>query len=612
MSEITKTLAFVTVSATLAGVAAFSHFSGQPTPTGDFERVGTPFYEDFDSSSKATALEVVAVDPDTMNLQRFSVRNVKGTWKIPSHHNYPAEAADRLAQTSTSVIGIIRESYAGGKSDHERLGVIDPLESGIADVDDVSGIGKRLTLLDASGDALVDFIIGQRADDDTNPNHDLASATDGSRVYRYLRRADEQQVYKAIIDVDLSTRFADWIDPDLLRLDPSHISRIEIDNYELTEERGGLLGQVKQLYKTQGDHVVLNRASFTDPWILDDLNPESEELDTGKIHSSLEILGSLSIVGVRPKFKFNGQPLLTADLKFNRIPELESNPQEAQAAVDELQDELEDRGFSLAGSQQKLEVASAHGQFQAGTGDGVLYTLQVGKTVEGSEKEIEVGGAKSLPDEDTEEAKEKIANYQEGEKNRYVMIRVSFDESLLGPKPQLPSPPIEPVRPDGYEPAKEPSSDSAEADKTTESDSANSANTANEQDSDSVPPADATEPDRPAEFITYEGALAEFERDKIDYELAKSRFEDEIKLFQKRVEEGQKLVDELNQRFGDWYYVIKGSNLRALQMERKDIIRPAQHVPETPEPTAIPERPNLDFPDVEAETAQPFRRNGTV
>ena len=83
MNESVKTLTFVVAAAAMAGLAVGSHFMNQPTNSADFELVGKPFFEEFTSASQAQSLEVVAVDPESALLQRFSVENKDGLWRIP-------------------------------------------------------------------------------------------------------------------------------------------------------------------------------------------------------------------------------------------------------------------------------------------------------------------------------------------------------------------------------------------------------------------------------------------------------------------------------------------------------------------------------------------------
>ncbi len=344
MNESSKTIAFVSVAVLMVGLAVANHFLNRPKTQQDFELVGQPFYEEFTSSDQAKSLEVSAVDPESLSLQKFSVENNDGLWRIPSHHNYPAEAAVRLAETATSVMGIERETLAGRlASDHEKLGVVDPLSE---EIEDPEAVGKRVTLKDGEGEVLVDYIIGKEAGD-VFVSDTQRRLNDGGtpEKYFYVRRPDEQQTYKVKLDIDLSTRFSDWIVPDLLRLDRNKLRRILIDNYSLEEERNSPLGQVKSLFKSQGDRLELSRDSGTDPWKLVDLVEDSEELQVPRINDVINVLDEMRIAGVRPKFKYQNHLLLTADLKLNRKPEFEQNPQEFGRAISQLQNELGRKGI---------------------------------------------------------------------------------------------------------------------------------------------------------------------------------------------------------------------------------------------------------------------------
>ena len=141
------------------------------------------------------------------------------------------------------------------------------------------------------------------------------------------------------------------------------------------------------------------------------------------------------------------------------------------------------------------------------------------------------------------------------------MIRVSFDENLLGERPIKPTEPTKPTEPEGYCPPSAAEEGAEQPDTNQE----------NNEGEDVVEAPDA-EPARKPEFVKYDQELAAYEQQKVDYELAATKFEQDVKDFDKKVEEGQKLVDELNERFGDWYYVITAENLKTLQTSRQDLI----------------------------------------
>ena len=375
MNDTKKTTLFVTTALVMLAVSAGAYMVTRPPKATDFERIGTPFFENFTDAAQAKSLEVYAIDPKTMELRQFRVEFEQGVWRIPSHYNYPAEAADRLAATATSVMGLERESMVGRmKSDHERFGVVDPLDEENRDPDTA---GQRLTLRDDMGEPLVDLIIGNEAGEVEAGPEQMAFDEHVVKKYYYVRRPDENQTYKIRLDIDLSTRFSDWIHPDLLQIETQDMRRIDINNYTLTERQVDPVGP-KELFIKQGDQLQLKRDDSFAPWKLDGLDETAEEIDQARVNALARALDELKIVGVRPKTTYNGQQLLTADLKLNPIPELEQNPERFRQLINEVQFELESYGFNLAPGQngsQELRLVSTHGEMEVGTVLGTVYSL---------------------------------------------------------------------------------------------------------------------------------------------------------------------------------------------------------------------------------------------
>ncbi len=466
MTDITKTLTFVLTAGLLVAAAIATWYATQPREVGGFEKVGEEFFPDFVDPSAARALEVTAYDPDSGTEVAFAVEYKDGLWRIPSHYGYPAEAAERLAQTAASLIGVRRESLvARRETEQARFAVLEPAD----DEADADSAGKRVTLRDDQGTILADFVIGRPAGSDTGDGPDeLVRDAVQRDDYYYVRVPGEKETYKAEIDIDLSTRFTDWIEPDLLKVDQEEINKLEINSYELIEEMRGLQLQVTKL--TQGQ-FRLTRDGF-EPWSMEGLNETTEELDMAEVNSLLELLDEMVIVGVRPKPSIDGQPLVGSDLTVNA--ELaKQNPAAFQDQLMFLQQDLEDKGFVIGADQDnpsQLMLLATKGELGATTSNGVAYTLFFGKGVSGDETEIEIGkGSKSDPSGDdadagesgqpdpsasaepgsTESAGDPAAEVPATEsddedsqaRNRYVAIRVEFDPSALG------QPPVEPVKP---------------------------------------------------------------------------------------------------------------------------------------------------------------------
>ncbi len=640
MSDISKTLSFICVGGLLTGLAVLTWFLTQPAKTTGFEKIGQEFFEDFTGSDQASSLEVVAIDPKSTNRKEFRVEEKKGVWTIPSHFGYQAEASDRLATTASSLIGLTRESLVGRlKKDHERFGVVDPLDEDAADPD---AAGKRITIRDEDGDALVDLIIGRKADDPDATNTELAFGQMETKPSYYVRRPDEDQTYKVALDLELSTKFSDWIRPDLLNLDDAALRRISIDNYELIEQDDPL-GRVTRLYKKQGDQLTFTRDTGFGPWNMAEL-AEEKKLDSAKLDTAVATLDDLRIVGVRKKTSYNDQQVLNADLTLNQIEDLQQNPQQFRQVLLQLQQELSDYGFNLtpvAPNSPELALIANFGELIAGTDEGVVYTLQFGNAVSGDENEIEIGSPETEASETesidptvadastTDEQQiaadsaanaddpaselatqiEAVADSEKEAENRYLMIRVALDESLLGEKPVAPVEPVEPQKPEGYVPASEdeqtPGQDAANQDddlapSPDQADEAPSAPDAvGEGDAAANEPPQKVADDRPLEFQEYDLAKLEFDTKKTEYELKLSQYEDASKAFEAKVETATQRVKELNERFGPWFYVIAADNLNSLQLKRDDLISDREPVvPPNGAIQGLPNRPNINVDDV--------------
>ena len=89
--------------------------------------------------------------------------------------------------------------------------------------------GDRITLKDDDDEVLVDFIIGKEAGIVEVPVNEEDFEEGVAEKYYYIRRPDEVQTYKVRLNIDLSTKFSDWIDTDLLQLENRNLRRISID-----------------------------------------------------------------------------------------------------------------------------------------------------------------------------------------------------------------------------------------------------------------------------------------------------------------------------------------------------------------------------------------------
>jgi hypothetical protein len=284
------------------------------------------------------------------------------------------------------------------------MGVIDPLD---AKVTTLKGRGKRVTLRDASDKVLADFIIGNEI-----KGSERKEAGGGQR---YVRVPGQKRIYGVNVKADLSTRFADWIETNLLKVDATKIRRIVFDNYKLqeAEDRSGLVLQ-------RGEKLTIERKDSSSPWSMDGI-PADQELSEDKLRSLTDALGDLKIVGIRPKppgLKDPNQPGLKLTLPI--VASLQS------------------KGFFLT----KQGLFSDRGDVIVKTDEGVVYTLRYGGTFFGTGEELTAGQADDV-EKKGEDAKKGAPKKAEGTpENRFLMVTVSFDPTVI-PKPKSLEPKLE-------------------------------------------------------------------------------------------------------------------------------------------------------------------------
>ncbi len=394
MTELWKTGIFAAVALVLAGTAAVAT-RDRVTRGEAFNDQGQPFFPDFKDPLACTDLEVVDFDPSTATASRFQVKFKDNEWVIPSHYDYPADARDRLSKTAAAVMDLTKDTIRSDSGDdQEAMGVIDPLDAKSASL---KGRGKRITLRDSSEKVLADFIIGEEI-------------KDRSGQY-YVRVPGQKRIYGVNVAAEPSTRFADWIETNLLKLEASKIRKIEFDNYKVNLEQGYQPGEV----------FDIERADANAPWTMPGLDAD-KQLDDAKLTALTSALADLKIVGVRPK-----PAGLTRDLK--------RSDQQGITLSAATVASLQGKGFYMTREGQLL---SNQGDVRVYTDEGVVYTLRFGEVTFGTGEELSAGVPDDAKKKEGEEPNDETKD-QSGEgttESRYVMVTVSFDPTLI-PEPKI-------------------------------------------------------------------------------------------------------------------------------------------------------------------------------
>jgi hypothetical protein len=475
MKETTKTLVFVAVALVLTGAAMLR--IPERVKDVSFNEQGQPFFPEFKDPFACTDLEVIDYEPSTATASRFEVKFKDGKWVIPSHYDYPADAKDRLAKTAAAVMDLNKDAFKSDRADdQEEFGVIDPLD---AKATSLKGRGKRVTLRDKTEKVLADFIIGKEVKDHSGQ--------------RYVRVPGHKQIYAVNVKADLSTKFSDWIETNLLKLESSRLRRVKFDNHKVDPEQGRLL---------KGDVVSIERKDAGAPWTIPGTTLSADqEMNTDKLSSLTNALADLKIVGVRPKPEG-----LQKDLKV-KGDQLKLSSEQAFRS-------LFSKGFYLT----RDGLYSNQGDVVVSTDEGVVYTLRFGEVVVATGLELTAGADESASKKD-EKKKDEAKKSDGASENRYVMVTVHFDPSLLPPEhPPEPEGPLT-IPDDPFQ----------------------------------------KKPDDPKRIAEEKAEKEKRERESADHK--------------KRIEDGEKRVKELTDRFAAWYYVTPGDSFRSIALNRADLTR---------------------------------------
>jgi hypothetical protein len=310
--ESIKTAAFVAAALAL-GIAAAVVQPESATPS-FFRDQGAAFYPKFTDPQAARTIEVVDYDESTATATPLKVQFDRGHWVIASHYDYLVEIGDRLAKTAASLLDLKKDIVRSDSvQDHALLGVIDPLDAKAG----LAGRGKRVTLRDAHGQVLADYILGKPAQ--------------GKSGYRYLRVPGEKRTYAVKTDADPSARFADWVNAGVLRIAGGSIRKITVNHYNIDTAAGRLSNAVRTA-----------------------LTPENAQWKP-----MVATLDGLKIVDVRPKPPSLAQGLRSGQLELS-----------LETAVS-----LRQKGYFLSPDGR---LFATEGDMTVETANGVLYSLRFG------------------------------------------------------------------------------------------------------------------------------------------------------------------------------------------------------------------------------------------
>ena len=566
MTEMAKTLTFVAL-AVVSLIAAF--MPGQSDDEYDFQAEIGKRLNQFDVED-AKRLRIVTFDKETASTRDFEVAEEDSLWTIPSKQGYPADAVQQMAKAATCLIDreVLRIA-AENASLHVELGLVDPTSSNLGV--EAAGVGTRVTMTNIDGAPLADMIIGKKVPETLDQ--------------RYVRNADQDVAYVVNLQTDaLTTHFDDWIEKDLLKLNPLDIRRVHIKDYsaELVFTLQGIRaemdfrGEMQLRYDNTESKWTADRLQKFDPGkrgLVDYTLGEDESLNEDALRELRNGLDDLTIIDVERK-----PAGLSADLKAGSDF---VNNQEAVLS-------LITRGFAprTAAEGGDLDILSSEGEIICTLENGVEYVLRFGN--------LQMESDTDAPD--TQESAE--GGDSDDGIHRYLFVMAQFNDSMIE-EPVLAE---LPELPEGAEAA-------AEAEAATEEDEAPEASSADETLEDSEQSEEAAEEssdeadasaEEEAEGENEEEQDEESEISKLIAERKAIESENQRLLdeYEEKLKSAQDRVKELNDRFGDWYYVIDNKVYRQIHLSRDDVIQAkVEEKAEDESPpapgTGLPGLPNL-------------------
>jgi hypothetical protein len=296
---------------------------------------GEAFFPNFTDAQAPRTIEVVDYDDATATALPLKVQFQQGKWVIASHYNYRVDIGDRLAKTAAALMYLKKDMVrSDAPLDHAKYGVVDPLDEKASGL---TGRGKRVTLRDANGGILADYILGK--------------PVEGKAGYRYVRVPGQKRTYAVKTDADPSARFADWVNAGLLRIASAAIRKVTINRYNIDPAGHMSNAETTVLTEDKGEWKAA----------------AGEKLNLPAVHTMAAALDGLKIVDVRPK-----PPGLAAGLRHE---ELQLTLETALS--------LQKAGYFFT---PQGRVYSSEGDMTVETNNGLMYSLRFGGVSAGDTK----------------------------------------------------------------------------------------------------------------------------------------------------------------------------------------------------------------------------------
>ncbi len=375
----------------------------------------------------------------------------------------------------------------------------------------------------------------------------------------YVRKPNRDQVYTVAVKTDkLSTKFGDWIEKDLLKLNAFDVRSVQLNDYSIVPVRGGLAQLRRSEMNLEYDDAKAawklgSMVEYEDGKPVAGELKDDEELNAEKLNALKTALDDLQIVDVERK------PKGLKGLQF--IEDVAKDQQSAQS--------LAERGFlPVPDREGNLQVYSKEGEAICSMKDGVEYILRFGD-IAGGETE------KSDSDKQDDAKGKKGKDKDSGSKvNRYLFVMTQFNPDLI-PKPKLETFPGEDKSDDAAAASDSPPAGEEKPGKSADKpDAKKDAAAKKAAATDAKSPPEKTAEEKTADQLAAEEDAAERKKANAEKRAAiekeNKRKQDE---YDEKVKKGKEHVKELNTRFADWYYIISDDIYHKIHLSRAEVVK---------------------------------------
>jgi Domain of unknown function (DUF4340) len=391
-NESLQTLLFI-VAALISASMAFYSWPRVTQPRTD-EKIGSNLFPELKLSDVKT-FTIKEFQAETGRVDEFIVQDSVRGWTIPSKGNYPANAQQQIAQavnlvSSMRVVDVVPEEELSltveGMTAEKRYGCVEP-DSSVQFGD--TGVGTMVNIGNDAGSTMASFIVGK------SPINEPKQ--------RFVRIPKQRQIYLCELDKDiLTTNFHDWIEKDLLQIDPFQIAQIKIQDLSVlpSTDPNSSTKFVSVKHRFDGRILFENGA-----WKLAEFvdYPDGQTATPGTLGDDEELnMAQLDI--------------FRAGLDQLQIADVARKPARSNNDVDMLEDKtfignrnnqisLAQRGYHLIPTDDGTPMLiSSSGELAVGMNNGVEYILRFGN-IAGQE------------------------DGSQGKLQRYLMVSARVDES---------------------------------------------------------------------------------------------------------------------------------------------------------------------------------------